>query len=331
MNSTGEEPFSASALASADEALLESAVEQLRTVADCVRFGASLFNRHEVFFGHGTDNATDEACTLVLHALSLDFGLAPELWSARLLTAERREVLGLLLRRVRERRPAAYLTGRAWFAGLAFEVDEHVLIPRSPIAELIGAGFQPWLGEAYPARILDLCTGSGCIGIACAHAFPDSEVDLADISTQALAVAERNVARFALEDRVRPVRSDLLDDVDGPYDLVVCNPPYVPEAEMSTLPEEYRHEPELGLAAGPAGLDCIERLLLSAPDIMAEDGWLVLEVGSARGFFEEAYFDLPVEWPQFERGGSDVALIHRPGLTEWRDSLRAQRDASPLG
>ena len=295
----------------------------LKTVADFVRYGASRFNEAGLCFAHGTDNAVDEALALVLHALHLPARppLPAELFHARLTRPERAEVVALLCRRIEERVPAAYLTGEAWFAGLRIEVDRRVLVPRSPLAELIEEGFHPWIDGGRVRRILDLGTGSGCIAVACAHAFPDARVDAVDSSPAALDVARRNVALHGLEGRVRVVESDLFDGLAGGlnrgagarYDLVVSNPPYVPDEEMAGLPPEFRAEPALALAGGPDGLDVVGRIVEEAPRWLAPEGTLVVEVGASpvvRAALESR-FDLPFVWLDAARGGEGVFLLHR--------------------
>ncbi len=281
-----------------------------------MRWGASRFLEAGLHFGHGTDNAVDEALALVLHALHLPHGLSSELFHARLTRAEKQEVLRLFSRRIRERVPAAYLTHVAWFAGLSFYVDERVLIPRSPIAELIEAGFEPWLERPEVERVLDVGTGCGCIAIACVHAFPGAEVDAVDTSQDALAVAQVNVDRYELEGRVRLLRSDLFEGLEGRrYDIIVANPPYVAREEMEQLPPEYRHEPQTGLAAGEAGLDVIVRLLREAPGHLRETGILVAEVGKSRAALEDRFPRVPFLWPELERGGEGVFILTFRDLT----------------
>ncbi|MCP4040883.1 MAG: 50S ribosomal protein L3 N(5)-glutamine methyltransferase [Gammaproteobacteria bacterium] len=286
------------------------ALEELNTARDFIRWGASRFNQAGLFFGHGTEDAIDEAIVLVLHGLHLPQGLADEFLRARLTRDEKIAVLELLQRRIRERVPAAYLTHEAWFAGLSFYVDERVLVPRSPIAELIGGGFQPWMGEKEVTRILDLCTGSGCIAIACAMAFPWAHVDAGDISTAALEVAGINIRRHGLEARVRPVHSDLFADLmEEPYDLIVCNPPYVDAVELAAMPGEFHREPRVGLAAGEDGLDVVRRILPDIQDHLAEDGLLVVEVGASRPAMEVAFPQYQFLWPELEHGGEGVFIL----------------------
>ncbi|HEX7380791.1 MAG TPA: 50S ribosomal protein L3 N(5)-glutamine methyltransferase [Nevskiaceae bacterium] len=293
---------------------------QLRTVRDWVRWGASAFGRAGLAYGHGTDNALDEAFHLVAWALKLPWDLPAPYLAAALTDDECRTVHALLERRIRTRAPAAYLTGEAWFAGLPFFVDEHVLVPRSPIAELIEAGFRPWL-TTDPRTVLDLCCGCGCIGIACALAFPAAEVELVDVDRSACAVAERNVARHDLADRVRVLAGDLYAPTAArAYDLIVCNPPYVPTAEWQGLAPEYRREPRLALEAGTDGMDIVARVLATAADHLAQEGMLVCEVGGSRPLFEARFPDFPATWPEFERGGDGVFVARRDELAAWMAS-----------
>ena len=298
----------------------------LRSVADFVRFGASRFNAAGLFFGHGTDNAVDEALVLVLHALHLPARppLPAELFHARLTRRERVEVGTLLRRRIEERVPAPYLTGEAWFAGVRFEIDRRVLVPRSPMAEFIESGFAPWLDGARVRRVLDLGTGSGCIAVACAHAFPGARVDAVDTAAGAIAVARRNVALHALQDRVRVLESDLFEGLEPEpdrwpalrYDLIVSNPPYVPDEEMAGLAPELRAEPAFALAGGSDGLDVVGRIVEEAPRWLAPEGVLAVEVGASpvvRAALEER-FRLPFVWLEAERGGEGVFLLDRRGF-----------------
>lgn len=275
-----------------------------------MRWGASRFEAAGLVFAHGTDNALDEAAALVLHALALPHELPAHFYQARLTPEEKDAVMDLLERRIAERRPAAYLTGRTWFAGLEILVDERVLIPRSPIAELIEARFEPWIDPLRVGAILDLCTGSGCIALACARAFPQATVDATDISPGALEVAARNVEAHGLGERVRILRSDLFRALaDRRYDLIVSNPPYVAERELAGLAPEFRYEPQIGLAAGRDGLACVSRILAGAGEHLGEHGILVLEVGSAEDAVSRAWPGLPFTWLDFQRGGSGVLLL----------------------
>lgn len=296
---------------------------ELVTLRDYIRWGASQFNAASLFFGHGTDNAWDEAAQLVLYALHLPVQASnPHWFDARLTMAERRAVVELLERRIHERIPAAYLTGEAWFAGLKFRVDERVLVPRSPIAELIEQGFEPWL-QHLPEKVLDLCTGSGCIGIACAYAFPEADVDLSDISPDALAVAQCNIKEHQLQDRVRAVQSDLFAGLQGQvYDLIVSNPPYVDREDLAAMPAEYHAEPALGLASGDDGLDFTRRLLGEACEHLTPEGLLVVEVGNSQPALERTFPDLPFTWLEFAQGGQGVFVLSATDLQDWQSVSR---------
>lgn len=290
----------------------------LHTIQDFIRWGASRFNAAELFFGHGTDNALDEAAQLVLFALHLPPDLPAIYRDCGLTEPERGAVAALIERRITERKPASYLTNRAWFAGLEFYVDDQVLVPRSPLAELIEAGFDPWADAERIRRVLDLGAGSGCIGIAAAVYLPEAEVDLVEISRGALEVAARNVARHGLEDRVRVVESDLFSGLTGrTYDAIVSNPPYLSAAELAALPEEYHKEPRVGLAGGESGLDLVLRILSDAPSYLNEGGILVVEVGNSAEELEQRIPDVPFMWLEFERGGEGVFLMRREQLVEF--------------
>lgn len=291
-------------------------MDSLRTLRDFLRWGASRFAGAGLFYGHGTDGAADEAAVLIAHVLHLSLPLAPEFMDAALTADERTAVAALLDRRISERLPAPYLTGEAWFAGLRFAVDPRVLIPRSPIAEMIQNGFSPWLDEIDPVRILDIGTGSGCIAIACALAFADAVVDAVDISPDALAVAAANVARYGLQERVHLLQSDLYGALTGEcYDLIVSNPPYVPDDEYASLPDEYRHEPQDALVSPDTGLEHPLRILQGAVAHLNEGGLLVLEVGATWPALVERLPQLPFTWVEFARGGQGVAVISREDLT----------------
>ncbi len=278
-------------------------------VRTLIERGARRLRRARVFFGHGTDNAWDESAMLVLHALGLSQTDAAA-YARRVGLAAQRRVEALLTRRIRERIPAVYLTGQTWFAGLAFQVDRRVLIPRSPIAELIERRFAPWIDPRRVRRVLDMGTGSGCIAIACARAFPRARVDAVDISAEALEVAALNVRRHRLGRRVRLICADHFAALGGErYDIIVSNPPYVGQRELAGLPPEYRHEPPLALAAGRAGLDSVRILLRQAADHLLPGGILVVEVGNTERAVRRSFKSLPFLWLQFERGGGGVFLL----------------------
>jgi len=303
--------------------------DDLKTLLDFVRWGASRFNEAGLHYGHGTDNATDDALTLVLHALHMEHGFPEEMQHARLTLEEKQKILKLFQRRIDDRTPVPYLTGQAWFAGLPFYVNEHVLIPRSPFAELIEHGYAPWCDPKMTHRILDLCTGSGCIGIATALALPDAEVDISDISDEALAVAGENIQRFELEETVHAIKSDVFDGLQGQtYDLIVSNPPYVSRYEMTTLPDEFSHEPEMALEAGDDGLDIVQRILQQAAAHLNEHGVLIVEVGNSDVSLVNRYHEVPFTWIEFEHGGDGVFLLTREQLDEYQDVIN-QAVAAP--
>ncbi|MFF7708209.1 50S ribosomal protein L3 N(5)-glutamine methyltransferase [Pseudomonas sp. NPDC007930] len=282
---------------------------RLRTLRDHIRWAVSRFNAEGLYFGHGTDNAWDEARQLVLGALHLPWEIADSYLDCALEDDELSHLQHLLRRRIKERIPAAYLLGEAWFCGLPFIVDERVLVPRSPIAELIQGRFEPWLA-APPARILDLCTGSGCIGIACAEAFDNAEVVLADLSFDALEVANRNIERFELEERVYTVQGDGFEGLPGQrFDLIVSNPPYVDAEDFADMPAEYHHEPAMGLACGDDGLDLVRRMLAEAADHLSEKGLLIVEVGNSQVHVEALYPEVDFFWLDFEQGGHGVFML----------------------
>ena len=277
--------------------------------------GAARLKRARVFFGHGTDNARDEAAALVLHALGLPQAGSAAFYRRRVGRSGERSVQQLLTRRIRERVPAVYLIGYTWFAGARIAVDERVLIPRSPIAELIERRFVPWIEPTRVRRVLDVGTGSGCIAIACARALPRARVDAIDISAEALAVARINVRRHRLTRRVRLKRSDHFSALgDTAYDIIVANPPYVGARELAGLPPEYRHEPRLALAAGSSGLDSVRLILAQAARHLRPRGLLIVEVGNTEHAVRRRWRHLPFLWLEFERGGGGVFLLTREQL-----------------
>lgn len=284
--------------------------QDLKTLRDYVRLAASRFTEAGLFFGHGTAGALDEAAALVLFALHLPYDLPGGYFESVMTLEERIRVLNWIERRIQERKPLAYLTQEAPFAGHSFYVDERVLVPRSPIAELIEVRFEPWIDPDRVQRILDLCTGSGCIGLSCALAFPEAEVDAVDISKDALDVARLNRRRLGLDERVQLLEADLFSGLQGHrYDIIVSNPPYVSHSEWLQLPGEFHAEPRIGLESGVDGLDCVRRILEEARNFLAPEGILVVEVGSAAGALVDAYPEMPFLWLDFERGGDGVFML----------------------
>ncbi|MBC7991311.1 MAG: 50S ribosomal protein L3 N(5)-glutamine methyltransferase [Luteimonas sp.] len=296
--------------------------DELQTIIDLIRYGASRFNAAGLTFGHSYDNALDEATQLTLHALHLPHDLSPVYGQSRVTLAEKEDVLTLFVRRIEERIPAAYLCGEAWFAGLSFKSDQRALVPRSPIAELIEAGFEPWLGDREVRRALDLCTGSGCIAIAMAHYNPEWHVDGVDLSDDALALARENQARLHA-DNLRLLKSDLFHGLQGEhYDLIVTNPPYVTNAETDALPKEYSYEPELGLRAGDDGLDLALKILRDAPLHLTDDGLLICEVGEAERALTKLLPELPLAWVEFKVGQMGIFVAERHDLVTHNARIR---------
>ncbi len=282
---------------------------RLRTLRDHIRWAVSRFHGEDLFYGHGTDNAWDEARQLVLGALHLPWEISDSYLDCNLEDEELVNLQRLIKRRIDERIPTAYLLGEAWFCGMSFIVDERVLIPRSPIGELIENRFEPWL-DSEPARILDLCAGSGCIGIACADVFPEAEVTLADLSFEALEVANQNIERHGLDERVYTVQGDGFDGLPGQrFDLIVSNPPYVDAEDFADMPDEYQHEPELALACGTDGLNLVRRMLAQAADHLTEKGLLIVEVGNSQVHVEALYPEVSFAWLEFQRGGHGVFML----------------------
>lgn len=306
-----------------DKIYLDEAIRDLHTVLDMVRWTVSRFNYAQLYYGHGTDNSWDEAVCLVMHALHLPQDITARtgdgLFSARLTQSEKEKVTDLVLKRVQTRMPLPYITHEAWFCDMPFYVDERVLIPRSPFAELIKTRFAPYLDEAVePTSILDMCTGGGCIAIALAHTFPLAQVDAVDISFDALEVADFNIQEHNLGDRVFPIHSDLFTSLEGQqYDLIVSNPPYVDEEDMNDLPDEYQHEPELALAAGEDGLDLVEQMLKQAPHYLKEGGWMLVEVGNSEVHMAARFPGLNVEWVELQQGGHGIFAVSKSSLVTY--------------
>jgi len=293
-----------------------SARDELLTLRDLLRYGVSHFREAQLFFGHGTDNAWDEAVYLALHALHLPHDTLDPFLDARLLRTERERLLTLYQRRITERLPAPYLTGEAWLRGHRFRVDPRVIVPRSPIAELLETGLAPWVAEPEEVNaVLDMCTGSGCLAILSALAFPLARVTAVDISPDALEVAHTNVADYGLQNRLTLHRSDLFDQLpEHAYDVILCNPPYVNDGSMRALPEEYRREPALALAGGEDGMTLVARILRDAPRYLKSEGILVLEIGHERPFFEAAFPALAPVWLATESTEDHIALLTREQL-----------------
>ena len=301
------------------ETNFEHITKQLHSIADYCRYGASLFNQAELFYGHGTDNALSEAQTLVMFALSLPDNMAEQVMTCRLLEHEKQNILVLFEQRITTQKPVAYITNLAYFAQLPFYVDERVLVPRSPIAELIERHFAPYFSDQKPPqRILDLCTGSGCIAIACASYFPEAEVDAADLSIDALNVAQINIENHGLSEQVIPIQSDVFSGVEGQcYDLIVTNPPYVDQEDIDSLPAEYTHEPEMGLGCGEDGLDIVRTILAQSAQHLSENGVLICEVGNSQCHVEACYPDVDFTWLTFERGGHGVFVLTKAQLVKY--------------
>ncbi len=285
-------------------------ITSLESIRDFIRWGSSQLTEQGVFLGHGIATPLHESAALVLHALHQPYNLDDCYLSARLTHAERKKVIALIKKRIEQRIPVAYLTHEALFAGLSFYVDERVLVPRSPIAELIEQRFEPWVDESQVYNILDLCTGSACIAIACAYAFPEAQVDAVELSEHAMTVAETNISRHQMEDQLALYQSDLFSALpEKPYDLIVSNPPYVAIEEWESLPDEYHKEPEMGFTGGESGLDLVIKILAQADKYLAERGILIIEVGSSAETLQNMFPQIPFYWLDFERGGDGVFLL----------------------
>ena len=299
-----------------------SEVSELKTIRDLIRWAVSRFQEANLYFGHGTETAWDEAFALILHSLHLPHTMDPSFLDARLTVNEREKLHRLIQTRIDERIPVPYLTHEAWFAGLPFYVDERVLIPRSPLAESIANNFAPWIDIETVGSILDLCTGSGCIAIACALAYPGCSVDASDINEEALAVAKMNVLRHQVEDQVTLIHSDLFSAIPHKkYDLIISNPPYVDAEDMADLPAEYRHEPKLALAAGGDGLDVVTRILRDALPYLSDNGTLIVEVGNSEFALAEKYPMIPFIWLEFQNGGGGIFLLSAADLKKAQAEL----------
>jgi len=292
--------------------------QQLKSAKDVIRWAASQFSEAKLDFGHGMATPIDEAVYLVLRGLHLPVDTPAVYWDGLLTDTEKKQLLSLIKRRITERLPAAYITQEGWFAGLSFFVDERVLVPRSPIAELVENQFEPWVDPAEVHAVLDLCTGSGCIGIACAYAFPGAKVDLADISPEALEVAQINIQRHDASSLVQTVESDGFRQLaKSRYDIIVSNPPYVDAEDMQALSAEFKHEPALGLSSGEDGLDLTRHILQHASNHLNDNGILIVEVGNSQYALEAEFPDIPFQWLEFERGGDGIFLLTKEQLEQY--------------
>ena len=318
---------------------LQEAAENLNTIRDFIRFGVSALRQYDAHLGQGTEDFFAESSALVLQTLALDWNANPEILDAKLLPSEKAEFISLLERRINEKVPTSYLLNLAYFCDKPYYVDERVLIPRSPIAELINQRFAPYcldgngqMREAQnnlpenpqpkmPRRILDMCTGSGCIAIALSYAFPESEVDATDISKEALEVASINAEHHNMQYQVALMESDLFAKIpaENQYDLIVSNPPYVDAEDMADLPAEFLHEPELALAAGQDGLDLVRKMLAQAADYLTEDGLIVIEVGNSEWAMKQNFNTIDFHWLTFQKGGSGIFALTAAQCRQYRD------------
>ncbi len=300
-----------------EQDIYQQAEQELSSIADFVRFAATQFHQSDLYFGHGTDNPWDEAVAVVLQMLDLPADYPQSMLGAQVLTEEKKHLIHAIKTRVSERKPLAFITNKAYFAGLEFFVDERVLVPRSPIAELIHNDFYPWL-EADNPKVLDLCCGSGCIGLATAAYIEDAEVVMSDISEDALTVAEINIERLGLYHKARAVQSDLFDGLKGEvFDLIVSNPPYVDADDLADMPQEYHHEPEIGLGSGLDGLDITRQILENAAHYLSDQGVLIVEVGNSWPALEESFPEIEFNWIEFEQGGDGVFVLTKKQLLEY--------------
>jgi ribosomal protein L3 glutamine methyltransferase len=294
----------------------QTAVRDLTTIKDYIRWTFSRFRKANLFYGHGTDNPWDEAVQLVMGALKLPLDFDRDMLDCALTYDEKKCILKLVQTRITKREPLPYLLGEAWFMGLPFKVTKDTLIPRSPIISLLESQFTPWL-KNYPLNILDMCTGSGCLGIAAALVFEDAEVDISDISEAALLVANENIQRHQVEDRVHAIHSDMFKGLAGKqYDLIICNPPYVDAEDFESAPAEFHNEPELALTSGEDGLNFTHEFLAQVAHYLQDDGILVYEVGNTEVALQAAYPHIPFMWVELEQGGNGVFILTKEQLSE---------------
>lgn len=302
--------------------LTDEVQQELSTIQDFLRWTYSTFNRSDIYYGHGYENAWEEVLQLILTALQLPPNFPTEYYHSKLTTSEKNMLVNLVIQRIQQRIPVAYLINSAWFCGLEFYVDERVIIPRSPISALIQDKFTG-ICPVTPRRILDMCTGSGCIAIACAEQFPEAEVDAVDLSVDALNVAEINIERHNLSHRVIPIQSNLFNQLpQDKYDLIVTNPPYVDQEDLSEMPEEFHYEPEMALGSGHDGLDITKQILAHAADYLNDEGVLVCEVGNSMIHLIEQYPDVPFNWVELKNGGVGVFTLTKETLVAHQDKFR---------
>ncbi|MFT5708936.1 MAG: ribosomal protein L3 glutamine methyltransferase [Oceanospirillaceae bacterium] len=294
-------------------------MNSFHSIRDYIRYCYSQMMQQDVFLGHGHVSAYEEASQLVLAAVYLPWNAQEQVLDARLLDAEKERVIEFMQRRITQREPLPYIINQAWFMQMPFYVDTRVLIPRSPIAQLIENQFSPFMGMEPVDRILDLCTGSGCIGIACGYAFEEAVVDITDISESALEVAKINVNKHEMQDQVNIIESDLFENISEKYQLIVSNPPYVDKSDLSSMPAEYQHEPALALGSGDDGLDLCKKILEQACDYLTDDGLLVVEVGNSEVHLMEQYPQVPFIWVELEAGGNGVFAISAADLKQYRE------------
>ncbi|WP_348666449.1 50S ribosomal protein L3 N(5)-glutamine methyltransferase [Arsenophonus symbiont of Ornithomya chloropus] len=308
--------------------IINEIVSELNTIQDILRWIVTQFNRTNIYYGHGTDNAWDEALQLVLPLLFLPLEIPPQLLLSRLTINERYYILEKVLSRIYDHIPVPYLTNKAWFCGHEFYVDQRVLIPRSPIGELINKNFEGILNNKNPLTILDMCTGSGCIAVACAYIFPKAQIDAVDISIDALAVTEKNISFHGFFDRIVPLYSDLFQEIPSliKYDLIIINPPYVNEEDMLDLPAEYLAEPSLALAGGSDGLKFIRRILANASRFLTKKGILICEVGNNMSYLINQYPDIPFTWLNLKYGGEGVFMLTKKKLIKYKNIFKKYVD-----
>ncbi len=302
-----------------------SIIQQLTTLRDYMRWGSSEFNRWGLTFGHGFGSSVDESVYLVLHTLELPWDFPVEYFDCVLTQVERERIVANIMKRIKTRKPVAYITQEAWFCGVPFYVDERVLVPRSPIAELINDHFEPWIDMANVSSILDLCTGSGCIAIGCQYAFPDARVCASDLSSDALEVAKINLKNHGMTGHISLYESNLFAQIpEQKFDLIVSNPPYVDAEDMASLADEFKAEPKLGLAGGEDGLTIVDRILEKAGEYLSDDGLLVVEVGHSQSAMMDKYNQLPLSWIEFEQGGTGVFCITKQELDKYFNNEKSE-------